>query len=55
MKFSTYEGGTITVRRAGHRFDFEVKDPKGETTATVEMSSDDAWSLLSELGAELNA
>ncbi len=53
--YSTYEGGTLHVHRKGPRIDFELRNPKGETTATVEMSEDDAWALLQELGEELNA
>lgn len=55
MQFSTYDGGTLHVRRAGTRFDFELRNAKGETTATVELSSDDAWALLQELGEELES
>lgn len=55
MTYSTYDGGTLNVRRVGPRFDFELRNAKGETTATVEMSEGDAWALLQELGEELNA
>lgn len=55
MQFSTYDGGTLNVRRVGARFDFELRNAKGETTATVEMSEGDAWSLLQELGEELDS
>ncbi len=52
--FSTYDGGTLNVRRVGPRFDFELRNAKGETIATVEMSEDCAYALLSELTEELD-
>jgi hypothetical protein len=55
ITYSTYDGGTLHTRRVGPRFEFELRNPKGETTATVEMSEADAWSLLQELGRELHA
>lgn len=55
MTFTTFDGGTVHVHRVGPRFDFELRNARGETTATVEMSSDDAWALFTELGMELGA
>ncbi|MEW1550970.1 hypothetical protein [Streptomyces tsukubensis] len=55
LKFSTYEGGTVRVRRVGPRFEFELMSAKGEVEAFVDMSSDDAWQLLANLGEELDS
>ncbi|QPB09724.1 hypothetical protein CPT_Shaeky_037 [Streptomyces phage Shaeky] len=51
----TPDNGSITVRRALTGIDLEVKNPEGETIATVVVSETDAWELLASLGAELTA
>lgn len=54
MTYTTFDGGTVDVTRRGHRFEFQVRNATGETTATVEMGSDDAWALLEALGKGLD-
>lgn len=42
----TASGATIHVTRVGVWFDLHVKNPKGETIATVSMSEDDLSALV---------
>ncbi|QPB09798.1 hypothetical protein CPT_Shady_037 [Streptomyces phage Shady] len=51
----TPDNGTITARRVLGGFDLEVKNPEGETTATVIVSDAKAWELFQTLGKELHA
>ncbi|QPB09576.1 hypothetical protein CPT_Sycamore_036 [Streptomyces phage Sycamore] len=51
----TPDAGTITARRTLVGFDLEVKNPEGETIATVIVSDAEAWDLFKTLGEELNA
>ncbi|MFJ8394369.1 hypothetical protein [Streptomyces sp. NPDC094144] len=51
----TPDTGTITARRTLIGFDLEVKNPEGETIATVILSEAEAWRLWAEMGQELDA
>lgn len=47
--YSTHDGGTLEVTRRGYLVDLHTRDAAGRTVATVEMNTDDAAALLSEL------
>lgn len=51
----TPDKGTITARRTLVGFDLEVKNPEGDTIATVIVSEAEAWELFKSLGKELDA
>lgn len=45
----TSDGSTVEVNRRGLEYDLHVRDAKGETIATVEMSADDFSALQDEM------
>jgi hypothetical protein len=51
----TPDSGTLTARRTLVGIDLEVKNPEGETIATVVLSEREAWAHFRALGEELSA
>lgn len=45
----TSDGSTISVTRRGIEYDLHVRNAKGDTIATVEMSADDYAALRAEM------
>lgn len=50
----TPDSGTITARGTLTGIDLEVKNPEGDTIATVILSRGEAWDLFTALGMELS-
>jgi hypothetical protein len=51
----TADKGTVTASRTLAGIDLDVKNPEGETIATVVMSEAEAWALFQSFGEELHA
>ncbi|GAB1326949.1 hypothetical protein [Streptomyces sennicomposti] len=46
----TADGSTVTVTLRGIEYDLHVRNARGDTIATVEMSADDLDALYAEMG-----